>query len=121
MIVGLGFGEGLLFNIKYNNGKENKEGWNLRKVRYSLRSFPQKGRQEIRNHPKSQILQSIQRQGKFDLQLWASKRLSLKQLLTRHILNYRIASKELPLESGNARALEEKLQEVHTLSQLQPL
>merc|ERR1712079_279629 len=50
-------------NIKYNNGKENKEGRNLRKVRNPLWSFPQKGRQEIRNHTKSQIRQSIQWQG----------------------------------------------------------
>ena len=100
--------ECLLLNIKYNNGKENKEGWNLRKVRNPLRCLHQKGSQEIRNHPKSQIRQSIQRKGKSPSPSNTSN--FLFQINRR-------ASEEKLSESGNARALEERSLEVPTCFQ----
>merc|ERR1712151_1164190 len=41
----------------------NTEGRNLRKVRLQIRRITQKGRQEVRNYPESQVCESIQWKG----------------------------------------------------------
>ena len=120
------FGNGLgdaAFNVYYwilnNNGKENKEGWNLRKVRMQIWCFSQESRQKVRNHSESQIRQSIQRKGKSR----SSQQLSIKPKHQRLILVclFRIASREWLLASGSASPQTGKLPVEHTNLPLPPL
>ena len=104
--------------ILNNNGKENKEGRNLRKVRLQIRCFTQESRQKVRNYPESQICESIQWKGKSTTLNLASnagtsRSLNISSKLACSLM-CRIASRDLLSASGNASPQTKRLQVEHT-------